>query len=368
MNEEIHPFRIQTPQADLDDLADRLARTRWTGELAGVGDAYGVPLRQVQELVAYWRDGYDWRAWEARLNSHPQFTTTIDGQRIHFLHVRSPHPDATPLVLTHGWPMSVAEYLDVIAPLTEPQDPADAFHLVIPHLPGFGWSGPTTERGWDYRRTARAWAELMRRLGYGRYGAHGNDAGSIVTPELGRVDPEHVVGVHVTQILSFPSGDPAETAGFDEADREKLRFLEWFMEHKGAFNKLQSTEPQTLAHALADSPVGQLAWSLQLFGDTVSPDYTLTNVMVHWLTGTAASAARFYYENARAEPAAEPTTVPLGLANFAQDFQSIRPLAERDHKNIVSWNSYDRGSHFAAHDAPDLLVGDIRGFFRGLAG
>ncbi|WP_354643042.1 epoxide hydrolase family protein [Kitasatospora camelliae] len=365
-HEEIRPFRINVPDTELEDLRERLARTRWTGELPGVGGDYGVPLAQVRELVGYWLSGYDWRAREAELNAYPQFTTTVDGQNIHFLHVRSPHEGATPLLLTHGWPTTVVEYLDVIKPLTEPEDPADAFHLVIPHLPGFGFSGPTHERGWNRYRTAAAWAELMRRLGYDRYGTHGNDAGSFVAPEVGRVDPEHVIGVHVTQVFSFPSGDPAELAGLGEEDRGKLEFLSWFLENKSAFSKLQSTEPQTLAHALADSPVGQLAWSMQLFGDAVSRDYALTNVMIYWLTNTAASSARFYYEDAHAEQPTEPTTVPLGLANFAYDFQSIRPLAERDHKNIVSWNTYDRGSHFAAHDAPDLLVADIRAFFRAL--
>lgn len=368
--DEISPFRIETPQSDLDDLADRLDRTRWTNELPGAKGDYGVPLDRMKDLVDYWRNGYDWRDWEARLNAHPQFTTTIDGQRVHFLHVRSPEPGATPLILTHGWPMSVVEYLDVIGPLSDPRahggDPADAFHLVIPHLPGFGFSGPTTEPGWSRYRVARAWAELMRRLGYERYGAHGNDAGSLVSPEVGRADPEHVIGVHVTQVFSFPSGDPAELEGLDEEDMGRVRYLQWFMANKGAFGALQSTEPQTLAHAMADSPAGQLAWSMQLFGDTVSRDYALSNVMIYWLTNTAASAARLYYEDAHAIPPEGPTTVPLGLANFADDFQSIRPLAERDHRNIVSWNTYDSGSHFGAHNVPELLVEDLRAFFRRL--
>ncbi|TYB57571.1 epoxide hydrolase [Nonomuraea sp. PA05] len=368
---EIRDFRIDIPQADLDDLAERLARVRWTDELPGAGNDYGVPLPYVQSLVQRWRDGYDWRAWEAKLNSHPQFTTTIDGQNVHFLHVRSPEPDATPLLLTHGWPTTVVEYLDVIGPLSDPRahdgDPADAFHLVIPSIPGFGFSGPTGERGWNRYRIARAWAELMRRLGYERYGAHGNDCGSEISPEVGRCDPGHVIGVHVTQIFSFPSGDPAELAGLSEEDRKKVQFLQWWTDNSGAYDKLQSTAPQTLAHALADSPVGQLGWNVQLLGPNLDPDYVLTNTMIYWLTNTAASAARLYYEDFHAkDKPAEPTTVPLGLANFAWDFQSIRPFAERDHKNILSWNVYDTGSHFAAHDVPSLLVDDIRGFFRQL--
>ncbi|WP_412539056.1 epoxide hydrolase [Longispora sp. K20-0274] len=370
-NNDIRPFRIDIAQADLDELAFRLGRTRWTNELPGVGGDYGVSLDSVKSLVEYWRDGFDWRAAEARLNAHPQFTTEIDGQNVHFLHVRSLEPDATPLILTHGWPTTVAEYLDVIGPLTDPRahggDPADAFHLVIPSVPGFGFSGPTTERGWNRYRVARAWATLMARLGYDRYAVHGNDGGSLISPEVGRHDGEHVLGVHVTQIFSFPSGDPAELEKLSEEDSGKVAFLRWFYENMGAYDKLQSQAPQTLAHALADSPVGQLAWSAQLFGDAVSRDYILTNVMIYWLTNTAASSARFYYEDAHAtDRPTEPTTFPLGLANFKNDFQSIRPFAERDHHNIVQWNVYDVGGHFAAHDVPDVLVDDLRAFFRGL--
>jgi hypothetical protein len=355
---EIREFRIDIPQVDLDDLADRLARTRWTGELPGAGDDYGVPLSRVRALAERWQHGYDWRAWERRLNAYPQFTTTIDGQNVHFLHVRSADPDALPLILTHSWPGSVLDYVDVIDRLSE------TFHLVIPSIPGFGFSGPTTEKGWDRYRVARAWAELMRRLGYDRYGAHGNDAGSLISPEVGRVDPEHVVGVHVTQVFSFPSGDPAEFEGLDEADMGRLQFLQWWHENGGAYDKLQSTAPQTLAHALADSPVGQLGWNAQLLGATLDDDWVLTNVTIYWLTNTAASSARLYYEDRHSTVTPDgPTTVPLALANFANDFQSIRRFGERDHRTIVSWRYYDTGSHYAAQHAPDLLVDDIRTFF-----
>ncbi|MFF0572437.1 epoxide hydrolase family protein [Streptosporangium saharense] len=368
---EIREFRIDIPQADLDELTDRLARVRWADELPGAGTDYGVSLEYLRSLVQRWSDGYDWRAWEARLNAHPQFTTTVDGQNIHFMHVRSPEPDATPLLLTHGWPTTVVEYLDVIDRLSDPRahggDPADAFHLVIPSIPGFAFSGPTTERGWNRYRVARAWAELMHRLGYDRYGVHGNDAGSLISPEVGRHDPEHVIGVHVTQVFSFPSGDPAELAALSEEDRGKVEFLRWWLVNGGAYDKLQSTAPQTLAHALADSPVGQLGWNAQLLGPILDPDYVLTNTTIYWLTNTAASAARLYYEDFHTtDRPTEPTTVPLGLANFAEDFPSIRPLAERDHRNIVSWNVYESGSHFAAHTAPDLLIDDLRSFFRAL--
>jgi epoxide hydrolase len=377
---EIRPFRIQIPQADLDDLADRLARTRWANELplqtsgpqtgpVPPGWEYGVPVGYVRDLVEHWRHHYDWRAWEARLNTYPQFLTQIDGQQIHFLHARSPEPEATPLILTHGWPNTFLEYLELVAPLTDPVghggEGADAFHVVIPSLPGFGFSGPTGAPGWDAQRTARAWAELMGRLGYDRYGAHGNDAGAIVAPLQGRVDPEHVIGVHVTQLFSFPSGDPQELEGLSAEELGSLQFLGGFVDH-AVHDKLQAAQPQTVAHALADSPAGQIGWSGQLFGEALSRDHILTNVAIYWLTNTAASAARFYYENAQAAPPTGPTKVPIGLASFAFDFRPIRRFAERDHANIVSWSEFDRGSHWAAHDAPDLLLGDLRQFFRTL--
>lgn len=379
---EITPFRIDIPQADLDDLQNRLERVRWAEELpqepgervqtgpVPPGWEYGVPLDYVQRLTARWRDGYDWREWEAKLNEHPQFTTEIDGQRIHFLHVRSADPDAVPLLLTHGWPNSVFEYLDLIGPLTDPgahgDEDAQSFHVVIPSLPGFGFSGPTHEKGWNRYRTAAAWAELMARLGYERYGVHGNDAGSFVSPEVGRIDPDHVLGVHVTQLFSFPSGDPAEFAALTDAERGHLEFLKSFDDEMSGYARLQESAPQTLAHALADSPTGQLAWTAQLLA-SLDDDRVLTNATLYWLTNTAASSARFYYEDRHAEHPTTPTTAPTGLASFAYDFTPLRRFAERDHSNIVSWREYDRGSHWATQDAPDLLISDIRQFFSALA-
>jgi epoxide hydrolase len=368
----IRPYQIAVTQADLDDLRDRLNRTRWTDEAAGA--AYGVDLGVVRRLVEYWRTGYDWRSWEARLNAYPQFSTEIDGQNVHFLHLRSPEPDALPLVCTHGWPGSVVEFLDVIDPLSNPRahggDPADAFHLVIPSLPGFGFSGPTAEPGWGTARIARAWAELMRRLGYPRYGAHGNDAGSMVSPELGRIAGDRVVGVHVTQIFSFPSGDPAEFDGMSAQDMAQLQKLQWFLDNKFSFNQLHSQQPQTLAHALADSPAGLLGWNSQLMvGDAMElpldDDFILTNAAIYWFTNTAGSSIRFYYADATNRGAAEPTTVPMGLATFRGDFGGIRRFAERDHKNIVQWHTYDTAAgHYAAHLAPDEIIDDIREFYR----
>ena len=232
MSEEISAFQIKIPQDRLDDLRHRLAQTRWPDELPGAGWEAGVPLDYLKDLADYWRTGYDWRAHEARLNEFPQFTTDIDGQNVHFLHVRSPEPGALPLIITHGWPGSVVEFMKIIGPLTDPAshggDPADAFHLVAPSLPGFGFSSPLAASGWDTGRVARAWAELMKRLGYHRYGAQGGDTGAIVSPELGRIDPDHVIGVHVNNLGTFPSGDPAELAGLTEADQARLALLETY--------------------------------------------------------------------------------------------------------------------------------------------
>ncbi|MEV2278321.1 epoxide hydrolase family protein [Nocardiopsis sp. NPDC049922] len=366
---QIRPFRVEVPQAALDDLENRLRGTLFPHELPDAGDDYGVSGDRVRGLLRYWLEEFDWRALEARLNSHPQFTTEIDGEVIHFLHVTSSREDATPLLLTHGWPGSVLEYLEAVAPLTEPESPEDpAFHLVIPSLPGFGFSGPTRGRGWDTVRTARAWVELMRRLGYDSYGLVGNDAGSMIAPEVGRIASDHVVGVHVTQIFSFPSGDPAEFAGLSEEDQGALAHLQWFYENKFSFNTLHSQQPQTLAFALADSPAGLLAWNSQLMDTTLDEEFVVGNVALYWLTGTAASSIRFYYENDKAKrEETGPTTVPTALAMFEGDFRSIRAFAERDHSTIVRWNSYPSGGHYAAHAETDTLVGDVREFFAALS-
>ncbi|MEU7789083.1 alpha/beta fold hydrolase [Amycolatopsis sp. NPDC049159] len=371
----VRPFRAEIPQHRLDDLESRLRGALWPDDLPA---EYGVTNERVRALAEHWLSGFDWRAFEARLNAYPQFLTEIDGETIHFLHVRSSRADATPLVLTHGWPGSIAEYLDVIGPLTEPES-ADqpAFHLVIPSLPGFGFSGPTKSAGWGTHRTAAAWAELMSRLGYESYGAAGNDAGSMISPEIGRLAPEKVVGVHVTQLFSFPSGDPAEMADLSEADQAALAHLQWFYDTMFSFNSLHSQQPHTLAFALADSPLGLLAWNAQLFGEHLDADFVLANVALYWLTGTAGSSIRFYYEDAHSTAHPEgPTTVPTALAMFAGDFQSIRRFADRDHANIVSWNAYDTtekaggprdaAGHYSAHEAPEVLVADIRQFFASL--
>ncbi|HKB46714.1 MAG TPA: epoxide hydrolase [Ktedonobacterales bacterium] len=378
----IRPFRIDIPQADLDDLRERLARTRWPDELPGVGWSRGVPLACLQELAKYWRTAYDWRAWEARLNAVPQFTTTIDGATIHFLHVRSPEPQALPLILTHGWPGSIVEFLEVIGPLADPRahggDPADAFDVVVPSLPGYGFSGPTHDAGWTTARVARAWAELMRRLGYQRYGAQGGDWGAFVSPELGRIDPDHVVGVHVNAatmgFIPFGPVEPDELASFSDAEKVRLDRLNRFLTDGNGYFQIQATRPQTLAYALTDSPVGQLAWIVEKFKEwsypsaelpeqAIARDRILTDVMLYWLTGTAGSSARTYYENMHASSwGQQPGTTPTGVAVFAEDV-AIRRFAERGN-NIVHWSEFERGGHFAALEAPDLLVADVRDFFR----
>jgi epoxide hydrolase len=383
-NTAIRPFRIDMPQADLDDLRDRLARTRWPDELPDVGWAYGVPLGYLKGLAEYWRTSYDWRKHEATLNEYPQFTTMIDGANVHFLHVRSPEPDAMPLIMTHGWPGSIVEFLYIIGPLSDPGahggDRADAFHLVIPSIPGFGFSGPTRDTGWATSRIAKAWAELMSRLGYERYGAQGGDWGAFISPELGRVDPGHVVGIHVNAatIGFIPLGplDPDERATLTDAEKARVERLNTFRTGMSGYLQIQATRPQTLAYGLTDSPVGQLAWIVEKFkewtnssaelpDDAIDRDHLLTNVMLYWLTRTAGSSARLYYENMHTGSwGQQPSTTPTGVAVFAEDV-AIRRYGERGN-NIVHWSEFDRGGHFAAMEAPDLLVGDVREFVRPL--
>ncbi|WP_336213427.1 epoxide hydrolase family protein [Nonomuraea sp. LPB2021202275-12-8] len=373
MNEEIRTFRVDIPQADLDDLRERLARTRLPVQTPGAGVERGVPAEQLRELVDHWATGYDWREHEARLNAHPQYVTTIDGQDIHFLHVRSPEPGATPLILTHGWPGSVVEFLDVIGPLTDPRahggDPADAFHLVIPSLPGYGFSAPLASTGWTLRRVAQAWATLMARLGYERYGAQGGDWGSGVSIELGLVDAEHVIGVHVNYLMTFPSGQPGELDGLSDSDRARLEGLERFTGELGGYMAIQSTRPHTLAFGLADSPAGQLAWIAEKFTewteDGVDRDRLLTNVSLYWLTNTADSAAQLYWEFSHAWSMPERSPTPMGVAVFAHDYvQPVRGLAERANK-VVHWSEFASGGHFPAMEQPELLVADVRSFFGG---
>ncbi|MCC3314348.1 epoxide hydrolase family protein [Nocardia africana] len=376
MSTEISPFRIDIPREQLDDLHRRLDATRWPDADPGAGWRQGIPLGYTRELAEYWRTGYDWREQEARLNAFPQFRTDIDGHTVHFIHLRSAEPDALPLVLTHGWPGSIVEFLELIGPLTDPVAHGgaaeDAFHVVVPTVPGFGMSGPAV--GWSTTRVARAWAELMRRLGYDRYAAHGEDTGAAITRHLAVLDADHLVAMRLTMIASATvtaetadPGDPAEQRAVELARRAR--------DELGAYAMLQATRPQTLSYALTDSPVGQLAWIVERFKDwtdstdapedAVDRDAMLTNVMIYWLNGTAGSSARYYYEGAATWGMPEPDTdVPTAVAVMPHDLGvPVLRIAERNH-NIVRWTVFERGGHFAAMEEPDLIVDDLRAGFR----
>jgi pimeloyl-ACP methyl ester carboxylesterase len=378
ISEAIEPFRIDVPPEDLDDLSARLAASRWPGEVAKAGTAYGMPLDVVQRLAERWRAGYDWRAHEARLNEIPQFTTVIDGQNIHFLHVRSPEPAARPLLLLHGWPGSVVEFLGLIGPLTDPRahgaDPAVAFDVVVPSLPGYGFSGPTTETGWDSARMARAFATLMTRLGYQRWGVTGGDAGALVGRELGILAPDGLIGVHLLQIFAFPSGDEAEAARMSDADRASLAGTTADFQSKAGYQVIQQTRPQTLGYGLTDSPVGTLAWNAELWtgwGDYAAyldVDTYLTHTGIYWFTRTGVSSARHYYEDAHSGAGYRdaPNRVPTAVAVFPQDYRTIRACAERAN-NIVRYTEFADGGHFAYTTHPELVAGDLRAFFASLS-
>ena len=373
-NDNIRPFRIDIPQSDIDDLRDRLGRIRWTTELPDVGWDYGVPTAYLKTLADYWRTSYDWRVHESRRNELPQFVTDIDGQQLHFFHVRSPEPTALPLVLIQGWPFE--DYIDLIGPLTDPRahggDPADAFHLVIPSLPGFGFSGPTQRAGQGSTdRFAEVIAQLMARLGYDRYGTQGGDAGSFVAPQLGRIDTEHVVGVHLNDPLTIPPWDD-DGSSYDEVDQERLAKLQqWNDDGTGAYAGIHG-RPQTLAPALNDSPVGLLSWIIDVVHTYMDPakdwpdeaidrDLLLTNVSILWFTSTIGSSMLLYKESDVWGVDLPSSGVPTGVAVFPSG-TVIRGLAEKQN-NILHWSEFDRGGHFAAMEAADLLIGDIRTFF-----
>lgn len=378
-HEDIRPFHIDIPDTQLDDLKARLADTRWPDELPDVGWDYGVPVSYLKQLAEYWRTTYDWRAQEKRLNGYDQFVTEIDGVNVHFLHVRSPEPDALPLLLIHGWPGTFVEFLDVIGPLSDPRpyggDPRDAFHLVIPSPPGFAFSGPTRRVGdANSDRYAEVFAALMAKLGYDRYGTQGGDLGSIVGPQLGRIDTEHVVGVHVNGLLTMGAAWGADPSTFDEADQKRFAELQNF-DAIGGYAAIQSTRPQSLAVGMHDSPAGLLCWLADIFHnfsnpakelpeDAVDKDAFLTNVSIYWFTETFASSTRIYKESQQWGAELRSSGVPTGCALFPGD-TTIRAIAEREN-NVVHWKEYDRGGHFAAMEAPDLLVADVRAFFRTL--
>ncbi len=382
MTAPIEAFEVRVDDAVIDDLRRRLRSTRWPAALDDPDWAYGVEQVYLRELARYWLAEYDWREQESRLNAWPQYRTEIDGQSIHFYHVPSSVPGATPLILTHGWPGSVVEFLDLIGPLTDPAahrgDPRDAFHVVIPSLPGYGFSQPNDARGWEPRRTARAWAKLMSRLGYERYGAQGGDWGWVVTQWLARQDPERCFAIHLNLLFALPPSAEALTAldQLPATEREKWKRFQAHTAGEGAYAALQSTKPETLGLGLADSPVAQLGWIVEKFRtwtdcdgvieNAVSREDLLTNVMLYWVTNTGSSSARYYYETARSgaldpQPRLE---TPVGHACFpGETLATPRSWCEAAF-NIVQWTDMPRGGHFAALEQPGLLLEDIRSFYR----
>jgi len=378
MNDAVVPFRIDASDEQLADLKRRLLATRWPDKEPVADWSQGVPLAYAQELCRYWANEYDWRAREARLNRFAQFKTTIDGVGIHFIHVRSKHAGALPLVMTHGWPGSIAEFHKVIGPLTAPAahggDAADAFHLVCPALPGYGFSGKPLEPGWSIERIARAWGVLMRRLGYERYVAQGGDWGSMVTTAIGLQDHGPCLGIHLTMPIVVP--DPATLNDLTPAEQSALAGLKRYRAEGSAYARQQGTRPQTLGYGLADSPAGQAAWVIEKYQawmdcdghpeKVLTRDELLDQVMLYWLPNSATSSARLYWESF-AKPNREPVLAPTGISLFPKEiFRSSRRWAEQRFRHIVHWREFDRGGHFAALERPEVLVEEIRTTFRPL--
>ncbi|HEY2159946.1 MAG TPA: alpha/beta fold hydrolase [Solirubrobacteraceae bacterium] len=371
----MEPFRIEIPDAQLEDLKARLANTRWAERETVEDWSQGIPLAYLQELCEYWAAGYDWRATEARLNELPQFRTEIDGLAIHFIHVRSPHEHAFPLILTHGWPGSVTEFMKVIRPLAEPEDPADAFDLVIPSLPGYGFSDKPTRPGWGTKHIGGAWAELMARLGYERFGAHGGDWGSPITMHLAAQDPEHVAGIHLTMPV-VPPRVFGELGELTESEQAVLARVVEYRRTGNGYSKQQSTRPQTLGYGLVDSPAGQCAWVVEKFHEwtdcdgepenVLTKDEMLDDVMLYWLPAAATSSARLYWESFTDSDLPR-VPVPAGCSSFPKEILRVpRRAVELWFDDLRQWREHDRGGHFAALEQPDAVVEDLRSLFRDL--
>lgn len=375
---DVRPFRVAVPDTELDDLRERLARTRWPDRETVADWSQGVRLDNARSLVASWQHDYDWRRFESALNAYPQFLTTIDGLDIHFLHVRSKNPGALPLLLTHGWPSTVGDFLGLIGPLRDPVafggDVADSFDVVIPSLPGFGFSGKPTEPGWNASRIARAWTELMRRLGYSRWAAHGGDWGAVVTTELGAMQPDGLLGIHLSTPYAFPDPIP-ETLTPEE--RSAVDGLAFYGGPLGGSNHVQGTKPETVGFALADSPAGQAAWIYEKFQsktdnqglaeDALSTDAILDTVSLYWFTNSAASSARIYWENRTATMAGPKLTLPVAVTVFPRDIPLLpRTWIEDTYSNLIHFGEAERGGHFAALEQPEILVAELRTGLRSL--
>jgi microsomal epoxide hydrolase len=368
------PFTVSVDDSELEDLRQRLGRTRWPDQLPGQEWVYGTERSELQDLCAYWAESYDWRRAEAELNRFPQVVTEIDGERVHLYHVPSDRPDAVPLLLTHGWPGSVVEFLHLIEPLSRPPEGEQAFHVVVPSLPGFGFSGPTRTTGVSPARIAGMWAQLMAGLGYQRYVAQGGDWGAIITSILGALDPEHCAAIHLNMVIAPPT--PELLADATDEEKGRVAKMRHFQQEEAGYQGIQGTKPQTLAYALSDSPAGLCGWIYEKFrtwsdcdGDVFSVhdrDRFLTNVMLYWLPNTGGSAARIYYENRRHLSLPDRVPVPMGAADFPGEiYRAPRRFAEARY-DVRSWSTFERGGHFAALERPDDLLGDLRQFVAGL--
>jgi pimeloyl-ACP methyl ester carboxylesterase len=387
---EIRPFQIEIPQERLDDLHRRIEATRWPSKELVTDRSQGVQLATLQELARYWTTDYDWRKTEAQLNALPQFTTEIDGVEIHFIHVKSQHENALPLIMTHGWPGSIIELLETIGPLTDPTahggSAEDAFHLVLPSIPGYGFSGEPTELGWGPARVAQAWAELMHRLGYSRYVAQGGDVGASITDAMGRQAPEGLVGIHTNLLVTGLAG--GDHPSDSEEERAAIEALATFRATGFGYFLEQATRPETIGYALLDSPVALAAWMLDHDTDSyykiahafvdgkpsggLTRDHILDNITVYWLTGTGTSAARSYWESGREQAAATgkappAVSVPVGFTTFPDEiFRAPRSWVEQGYPSLTYFHKAERGGHFAAWEEPELFTTEVRASFKEL--
>lgn len=374
----IRPFTVEIPDAEIADLTQRLANTRWPNRETVPDWSQGVRLENAQSLIHYWENSYDWRRFESQLNRFPQFLTEIDGLDIHFIQVKSKNPNAMPLILTHGWPGSIVEFLKLIGPLTDPVafggSVEDSFDVVIPSLPGFGFSGKPTETGWDVPRIARAWVELMRRLGYESWAAQGGDWGAVVTTALGAMRPEGLLGIHLNTQYAFPAQIPASLS---PDERYAVDSLALYAGELGGSNHLQGTKPETVGIALADSPAGQAAWIYEKFQsktdndglaeDAISTDDMLDAISLYWFTNSAASSARIYWENRSGSMAGPKLALPVAVTVFPRDIPRLpRNWIEDTYTNLIHYGEAEKGGHFAALEQPGILVSEIRTGLRSL--